>query len=250
MSTFFKDLFFSLTSRLGLPQDRAVILMYHSVSDWKHFTTVSPQNFERQMAYIVAKKIPVISLLELVRRLKAKEPLGGAIAITFDDGYRDNFTAAYPILKKYNFPATVFIETDLIGESYDDVPHMTTGEMQQMSDLIEFGAHTKSHPKLAELSAAEAREEIVGSKKILEEILHTPCTLFACPFGNYNQETLSLLRDARFEAAVTVKEGTVGLASDPLELPRVSIDSSTTFAQFKGKLSTAIDVYQSLKIWK
>lgn len=247
MNRLLKQLYFLLVPKPRLPQDRAVILMYHSISDWEHFTSVSPARFKEQMEYLAEHRYPVIALSELVRRLKAREPLRGAVVITFDDGYRDNLTAAYPILKKYAFPATVFIETGLIGESYDDVPHLTREEMRSMADLVEFGAHTDSHPKLRSLSKPEQREEIVASREAVERIMGKPCPLFAYPFGNYGPDTLKIMHEAEFEGAVTVREGTVGAGDNLFELPRVSIDSSTTMVQFKGKLSTAIDRYEARK---
>ncbi len=249
MKAFIKQLFFLLAPKPRLPENRAVILMYHSVSDWDHFATVSPADFEKQMAYLAAKKIPVVSLSELARRHARSESLGGAAVITFDDGYRDNYTAAYPVLRRFGFPATVFVESGLIGRDNNGIPHMNADEMRQMSDLVELGAHTKSHPKLANLSPEEAHGEIEHSKQAVEAALGKPCTLFAYPFGNYNQGTISIVRGLGFDAAVTVKEGTVCRESKILELPRVSIDRSTTFAQFKGKLSTTVDWYERLKLW-
>jgi peptidoglycan/xylan/chitin deacetylase (PgdA/CDA1 family) len=249
MKTILKNIFFALAPK-RLPGDRAVVLMYHSISEWDHYATVTPANFERHMAYLAAKKIPVISLSELARRHGRGEPLGGAVAVTFDDGYRDNYTAAYPILRRFGFPATVFVESGLIGQDSGGVPHLSADEMKQMSDLVECGAHTKSHAKLTALSPEEAYAEAEGSKQAVEAALGKPCTLFAYPFGNYNQSILSMVRALGFEAAVTVKEGTVGPDSKSFELPRVSIDSSTTFTQFKGKLSTAVDWYETIKVWR
>ncbi len=248
MKTLLKNIFFALVPKWRLSQDRAVILMYHSISDWRHFTTVSPHAFERQMAHLARHTYPVIRLSEMVRRLAAGEPLGGAVVITFDDGYRDNLTAAYPILKQHNFPATIFIESALIDGSYDGMPHLKAEEMRSMEDLIEFGGHTDSHPRLASLSIPEARKEIVGSRQAVERTTGKSCPLFAYPFGNYSPDTLTIMREEDFMGAVTVKEGTVGPDTTPLELPRVSIDSSTSMIQFKGKLSTAIDLYERLKL--
>lgn len=253
MKALFKQLFFLVTPKPRLPADRAVILMYHSISDRPdYFSSVSPVNFERQMRYLADKKYPVISLGEVLRRIKSGESLGGSVAITFDDGYRDNLVVAFPILKKYNFPATIFVTTGLAGTNDKrGLKRMTVEELRMLegSGLVAIEPHTTTHPRLSRLSAEAAREEIEGSKQFLEAALGKRCRFFATPYGDFNDETLQAIHDCGFEAATTVAEGTtMGRGADLFRLPRVSIDRSTTFAQFKGKLSTAVDWYEKLKL--
>jgi len=255
MTGLLKQLFFTLTPKPRLPKNRAVILMYHSVSDTpNYFSAVTPEVFAEQMAYLAHKGYPVISLTELVRRLKAKEQLGGSVVITFDDGYKDNHDIAFPVLKKHNFPATIFVTTDLVGKSDKrNLARMSVEELKglELSGLISIEPHTKSHPKLATLAPAEAREEIVGSKAFLEQALGKKCRFFATPYGSFSEETVRVIQEAGFDAATTVAEHTtVGVGVDFFRLPRVSVDQSTTWAQFRGKLSTAIDWYEKLKIWR
>lgn len=247
MKSLLKQLFFLLAPKPRLPADRAVILAYHSISDREdHFWAVPVREFKRQVAYIAAKKYPVVSLGELVRRLKAGELPGGAVAITFDDGHRDNLTVAFPLLARYNFPSTVFVETDCIGKT-GDIEYMSAEELRNLPALVSVETHTKSHPKLAKLSAGAAREEIAGGKGILERLLGRRCVHLAYPFGSYNEQTVAVARGVGIEAAVTMHEGTVGPESGLLELPRVSVDRSTTRVQFRGKLSRAVDWYEHLK---
>lgn len=248
MKDFLKETFFRLLPKFSLPKERASILMYHSVSARKDFfSTVSPEVFNQQMAYLAAKKREVISLVELVRRLRAQEPLGGSVVLTFDDGYHDNYTTVFPLLKQYNFPATIFVTTDLIGNS----GYCSAEELREMhdSDLVAIEPHTLTHPKLGTLSRANADHEIRESRRVLQEILGTTPTLFAYPYGNFSEETVGLVREMGFAGAVTVAEGTVGSTTDPLLLPRNSVDRSTTFEQFRGKVSRVIDRYESLKAW-
>ncbi len=246
-----KEVFFRLAPKSPLPQDRASILMYHSVSARNdYFMNVEPRDFEEHMAYLMAQKITVIALSELVARLRARTPLGGTVVLTFDDGYRDNYTIASPILKKYGFPATIFVTTDMIGKTDKrGLARLTLDEIKEMhtSGLIEIAPHTKTHPKLATLSMDEVRDEIAGSKRAVEEIIGAAAKTFAYPYGNFNDTTVRIIRECGFDAAFSVEEGTVGQQSDLFALPRSSIDQSTTFAQFKGKVSTTIDHYQALK---
>jgi len=246
-----KDAFLGGLSFLGLPEDRAVILMYHSISPGiDYFMNVEPKEFEQQMKYLADSKRPVISLSELVRRLRNKEPLGSSLVLTFDDGYRDNYEIAFPILKRHNFPATIFVTTGLIGKSDKRaLPRLSVEQLKEMesSSLIDIEPHTVSHPKLATLNAADAKKEIDDAKKIIEELLGKKAAHFAYPYGSYAPETERIVRECGFESATSVREGTVGADSDLLHLSRVSIDSSTTFAQFRGKLSRGVDVYQWTK---
>ena len=246
-----KDAFLGGLSLLGLPADRAVILMYHSIGPHNgYFWNVTAGEFAKQMTYLASTKRSVISLSELVRKLRAHEKLGGMVAITFDDGYRDNYTNAFPILKRYGFPATIFVTTDLVGaKDKRGFARLSLEEMQDMlaSGLVDIQPHSKTHPKLAETSQARAREEVTGSKRAVETLLGIHATVFAYPYGNYNNVTQTIVRESGFEAAATVGEGTVHSRTDPYMLPRNSIDSSTTMAQFRGKVSHAIDHYESLK---
>ena len=246
MKNLFKEIFFRLAPKFSLPKDRASILMYHSISDRKdYFSAVLPEIFNKQMAYLAAKKREVIPLAELVRRARAHEPLGGSVVLTFDDGYRDNYMTVFPLLKQYNFPATIFITTDFIGNP----EYCSAEELREMHDsgFISIEPHTLSHPKLAKLPRADAEREMCESRRVLQEILGTTPTLFAYPYGNFSDETVGLAREMGFAGAVTVEEGTIGPNADPLRLPRNSIDRSTIFEQFRGKVSRTIDWYTWLK---
>ncbi len=102
----------------ALKKGSFTILTYHRISDSDYgdpFLTITPHNFERQIRYLT-KRFKVVSLEELVKHIQSQySTLDDYIAITFDDGYRDNYTNAYPILKKYKVPATIFLTTDFIG---------------------------------------------------------------------------------------------------------------------------------------
>lgn len=255
MKRLLKELFFRLAPSGPLPQDRASILMYHSITDRAgHFNSVAPRAFEQHLAHLARHNVPVIPLGELVRRLQQRIPLGGAVAITFDDGFRNNFQHALPLLKKYGYPATVFVVTDRIGttDAKRGLEYMSADEIKEMeaSELIAIEPHTMSHPKLAALAAAAARNEIEGSRTHIESLLGKRAALFAYPYGNFSDETARIVSECGYDAAVTVEEGTVGPDAPLYRLPRNSIDASTTLAQFKGKISTAIDSLQAVKIWK
>lgn len=232
---------------------RASILMYHSVDTHTNaFFAVSATEFAAQMQFLVKNNYQVITLAELVARIKNGTPLKGEIVITFDDGYKDNFVNAYPVLEQYNLPATIFITTDLIGGvdgrgfkmlSEDDLKEMHS------SGLIDIEPHSMSHPKLAKCSIEKVLHEMQGSKETLEKLLGKTCTLFAYPYGNHNEETVNVVRKLGFIAAVTVEEGVVKLGDDLFRLKRNSIDRLTSWTQFCGKISRVVDRYSTIKSW-
>lgn len=247
-----KDGLFLVLGALWSGSRGASILMYHSIEDKPdHFNSVPPGAFERQMQYLAAHAYEVITLTELVRRMREGKDLTKCIVLTFDDGFRNNYTRAFPILKKFKFPATIFVTTEWIGtrDEKSGLEYLRPDELKEMqaSGVIDIEPHTATHPKLATLSLEEARKEMLDSKKMLENMFGTSKKLFAYPYGNYAEETLHAARECGFEAAVTVREGTVVKGAKLLELPRNSIDRSTSFMQFKGKVSSVIDRYEALK---
>ena len=252
MKSFLKNIFFRFGALFPQRMEgRAAILMYHSVSAaGGYFFTVTPKEFETQMNYLISKGRKVIPLSALVAKLRDHNVLDGEIAITFDDGYQDNYLHAFPVLKKLHLPATIFVTTQLIGGvDKRKTAMLSEAELKEMhaSGLIDIEPHSKTHPKLAKQTQEDAKSEIEGSKKTIEKLLGKTCSVFAYPYGNFNAETAELVRSLGFDAAVTVREGTIVSGDDLFTLKRNSIDRLTTWTQFLGKISRAIDHYHTLK---
>lgn len=237
-----------------LPVKKAAILMYHSVNHNKVFFTVKPENFRKQMNYLYQKKYNIVSLSELVNCLiNKKEILPKTVVLTFDDGYEDNYFNVFPALKRYDFRATIFLATNFVGKKIPNsanipLPALNWQQIQEMhsSGLIDFEPHTKSHPKLNKISLEEARDEILGSKELIEKQLNKICNFFAYPKGNFNEDIKKILKEGSFLGAVTIKEGLVSNNDDPFSLKRNSIDSQVTFSQFKGKLNLSVDIFRKI----
>lgn len=215
--------------------------MYHSVGDNNEFFTVPADEFERQMRYLSDNKFNVISLRQLFEILKNGRPFKRkTIVVTFDDGYEDNYLNGYPILKKYNFPATIFVSTAKIGEAVrarngTELKVLSNGEIKEMSGngLIHFGSHSHNHIKLASLGAADIDKEITESKNILEAMLTGKIFSIAYPSGRINE----LVKDRaskQFELGCGVKRGRVLEGGDMFDMKRNSVDSGVSFTQFKG----------------
>ncbi len=222
----------------------AAILMYHSVDHNKIFFTVKPEDFQKQMAYLFNRKYSVIPLAGLVEIINNKKELPPkTVVLTFDDSFADNYFNVFPILKKYNFSATVFVATDFIGK---EQKNESTGiifktlnwpQLKEMhaSGLIDFEPHGCSHRELTGVSFEAAQKEILDSKKAIEEGLDKKCHFFAYPRGKYNEGIVKILKENGFSSAVTVNPGWAQKTGDLLKLPRQSIDSATGRLQFLHK---------------
>ena len=143
------------------------------------------------------------------------------VIITFDDGYRDFFTDAFPLLKKYDMRATIYVVSDFL----DKPNYLTTDMLKQIATdsagLITIGAHTRRHVSLPLLSKDVAWEEIYGSKTGLETLLKIPVKHFSYPYGSYNQEVEDLVSRAGFATATTTVPGTTHTGSEIFSLSRV-----------------------------
>ena len=215
---------------------KASVLMYHSVVDDNRFFSISPVNFEKQLKFLKKKKFNVIKLSDLAKTIQNKKQIPyKTTVLSFDDGYQDNYSNVFPLLKKYNFSAMIFLITNLIGQK----GYLNWAEIKEMcqSGLVEFGCHTASHPDLTKISIAELKLELQNSRRIIENQLKTSCNYFTYPKGFFNDFVVKEIKDTGYQMALTVQEGNIDFESDIFKLPRLSIDRSTTFAQFLGKIS-------------
>ena len=183
------------------------ILMYHHVGlpEDRSSTNVSLETFENQMEFLKVHRYRVVPLEELVETIKSGKSIpADTVAITFDDGYLDNIQNAFPVLKKMNFPATIFVITRNINE-----PGWLSEEDLKILDEsgISIGAHSVNHAFLKDSPTGDAALEISESKKRLEKILGHPVTLFSYPAGGLNRETPILVEKAGYEGAVTTNYG-------------------------------------------
>ncbi|WP_083856566.1 polysaccharide deacetylase family protein [Nitrolancea hollandica] len=216
------------------------ILMYHYVrpdpgngDTIGQDLSVTPDNFADQLNYLAEHHFTTMTMEELADvRAKRRALPPNPIVLTFDDGYRDFYTYAWPLLREHGFKATSFIITNVV-----DQPHYLTWQMideMQRSGLIEFGSHTLSHRELPSLSDAAAKQEIEQSKQILESHLGHPVRSFCYPAGRISDRDGEFVHNAGYEIAVTTKHGYAKPDQNPLRLPRMRIHGSTTLSQFEG----------------
>ncbi|MBU1043048.1 MAG: polysaccharide deacetylase family protein [Candidatus Omnitrophica bacterium] len=223
-----------------LKKSRTVVLMYHRVGDdiaKDSEITVSNANFDEQMKFL-KNKFKVIDLDSLIDGIgKESDSLSASIAITFDDGYKDNYENAYPILRKYQLPAAIFLVSRLIGNNGEI---LNLEEINIMKDNnIDFGSHTLSHKILADIGIDDARKEVTSSKVELAQLLDREIKYFAYPKGkkrHFNEQVKLAVKEAGYKAAFSTENGEITRGCDVFELKRIGMRNYPLFV-FKVRLS-------------
>lgn len=242
------------------PQKGVPILMYHLISELVSQDVlglcVPPKYFAEQMEFLYKSGYKVIPLENLVECIRKKKDLPEkSIVITFDDGHKDNYTNAFPVLKKFDFPATIFVITDFIGKELvyeSDVKrgvkwyrkHLSWADMEKMSKsgLITFGSHTLAHINLTRVTLEEAERNLLTSKKVLEDRLGREIKLFSYPYGAFDTDVKQLIEKCGYICACITVYGANDRNTDAFELNRIGIYSTeVTLREFRKKLVGAFN---------
>lgn len=220
-----------------LLRNAAVIVTFHRVQDGAGSDplTMGVREFERYCRFF-KEHFRVVPLLDLADKLAGGHPLHRSLAITFDDGYRDNFENAAPVLEKLSLPATFFLVTQWVGtdivpwwdrEQGVRHPWMTWSNVRVLYEKgFDIGAHTRTHVDLGRVDSQEARHEIFGARAELEQRLGGAVESFAYPYGgrdNLTSENRELVKAAGFRCCCSGFGGTNGPDTDPFSLLRVPI---------------------------
>lgn len=246
---------FWLGVRRGMDRDRWLrtiggtpVLMYHGFTDsGERDRYLQPKrSFDRQMKLLALLRYQVIPLDQLALALREGTLLPRrAVAITIDDGYRDNLEVAHPILRRRGFPATIFLVSSRLGAESDWSkrgasawrPLLTPAQVKQMrAEGVRFGAHTRTHPRLPDAADDAIGGEIGGSREDLERLLDESVDTFAYPYGGIDERAVAAVEDAGFLAACSVEPKLANLGSDPLQIPRIEVRSSDSLPSFLRKL--------------
>ena len=182
------------------------------------------KRFVKQMAFLKKEGFVFYTASEMIEHYQERGsfPVRG-LALTFDDGWKDNYENAFPVLREYGIKATIFLISSCIGqvsakaqaEGESARAHLSLAEIQAMSEHgIEFGSHTLNHKLLHQVSQDEIKEEVEESKKGIERLLYKPCKVFAYPGGHFNTQARQAVADAGYLAAFT----TTYAAGDTLDL--------------------------------
>jgi len=224
------------------------ILFYHRISDERDELAVTPRRFREQMEFLAAEGYKVVGVGRIAELLASGCVPPWTIGLSFDDGYADNAEHALPVLERLRFEATVFLPTAIVDGrasaswygrqpaflSWEDVTGLDGGAFR-------FEAHTVTHPSLVSLSEEDAREEIAGSKRELEEKLGRPVEVFSYPAGLYGARDRRLVEEAGFRAAVTTEPGPNLPDGDPLLLRRIQVDPRDSLLDFRARIGGGHD---------
>jgi peptidoglycan/xylan/chitin deacetylase (PgdA/CDA1 family) len=218
-------------------RSKMVIVAFHRVNDAlpEDDMTHSSATFEKYCEFL-RTHFKVVPLSNQVAGCNAANDLGGTLSITLDDGYRDNFEVAAPILRRLNLPATFFVITGFMGTQtvapWDRHLIRQPGWMDWdqlrllASQGFEIGCHTDSHIDLGTADAETVRSDLLVSKQKLDKQLGRPVQLFAYPFGgrhNISEQSRRLVREAGFTCCVSCYGGANALTASPFNLNRIPI---------------------------
>ena len=217
------------------------ILIYHSVRPHspaelalQRYYDVAPGAFENQLRYLKEHGYTVISLDYLGIALDQNITLPPkSVVITFDDGWRNQYSYAFPLLRKYGYTATFFIFTDAIGRDN----FLTWDQIRVVNNSgMTIGGHTRTHPYLFELTNMDSlRQEIIGGKRIIEDQIGHSIQEFAYPFGQYDDRIIGVVKEAGYQFARSTHRSVYNAKSDLFTLKGVEITDD--FDQFVADLN-------------
>lgn len=225
MNKYFFLLFcFSMSSILAKPtKDKYVVsFVYHRFGDSRYpSTNVSLVDFEAHLQFLKTQKFQVLTLSQAADYLQNDAPAQKTAVITIDDGYKSFYKNGLPLLEKYGFVATVFVNTETIGGS----DYMNWAAIKDASARgIEIGNHTHSHAYFLNQPAMERyinfEQELILSQNLIAEHLGKKPTAFAYPYGEFDPKMKEIVKSVGFKVAAAQYSGVIHGASDLLKCPR------------------------------
>lgn len=208
------------------------IVMLHQVTPHEAASGMNmpPQKFEQLLQYLAKKETHFCFVSELDQYRGQKN----VVALSFDDGFLDNYQYAYPLIKKYKAKATIYLATQIEG-----IDKLNTQQIHEMSDsgVIEFGAHTQHHVNLLKLDDEEAYQEIQNSKRDVEALVGR-CPSFAYPFGRFNEKHQQMAKEIGFKNAVSTRKKVEAYTElNQFNIPRVSTHGAMNALQMRIALA-------------
>ncbi|MFY9614270.1 MAG: polysaccharide deacetylase family protein [Candidatus Dormiibacterota bacterium] len=232
-----------------IPAGHVPVLMYHYIrlnpnprDVVGRNLSVSPDHFTQQMQFAHDHGFKTITLEQLYAAVAAGKKLDRrTMVLTFDDGYEDFYTTAWPVLKQNGFTATSYVVGDFVGKP----GYMTWDQVDELDRAgIEIGAHSLTHPDLTRQTPAALDAQVAGSKAILEQHLGHPVYEFCYPAGRFNPAVLANVHRAGYHDATTTVPGVFESMPTAYYWPRVRIESIDTLPSFSQKLASGFADYQ------
>jgi peptidoglycan/xylan/chitin deacetylase (PgdA/CDA1 family) len=247
------------------PQRAIPILMYHSISDLDdsdrhpyYRTRTTVKMFEQQVRFLRQNRYRTVSVTEAFRRTQTAKAAEKLVGITFDDGYKDFYTNAFPILSHYGYSATVFLPTAYIGQAsrqFNGAECLTWSQARELRTAgVEFGSHTVTHPQLRNVTTDQMRTELRRSKDDIEEKLGERVEAFAYPYAfpetdlAFVDRLRGALQENDYCSGVTTVIGRARPSESPLFMRRLPVNSGDDPRFFQTKLEGGYDWLHSLQL--
>jgi peptidoglycan/xylan/chitin deacetylase (PgdA/CDA1 family) len=223
------------------------ILAYHTIANYRQVlpagVNTSVEDFKSHMDYLYRRGYQIIPLEKMVSHIVNGKTLGNnCLSITFDDGYEDHVLHAYPILKRYGFPATIFLTVKHINGYWESekadggkIKALSRDQILEMRNggLIKFGSHGYSHTNFLCANRGEKEIEITESKTYLEDLLVEDVSFISYPFGTCDEETKDIVRKAGYKAGFSIWNR----KPDIYSIPRIPLHSHDGMKRFCFKIS-------------
>ena len=227
------------------------ILTYHSLDSSGSVISVSPQTFWRQMEWLARSGTPVVPLSRI-------RETPGAVALTFDDGFRNFFEEALPVLAEHRFPVTVFVVSSHCGGRNDwagqsaGIPILELMDWPQLVEAVrhgvDLGGHTATHPRLTEIGDERVREELRVCRSEIEQRAGCRVVHFAYPYGSCDQRVHRLAAE-QFDLACGTALDYTGPRSDTFELPRLDAYYLRSLRWFEAMQTAQGRMYLAGRRW-
>jgi peptidoglycan/xylan/chitin deacetylase (PgdA/CDA1 family) len=231
--------------------ERFTILMYHMICEPQSAKEARyacpPQRFRQHIQQIRAQGFQAISLKHVALAIAGKAELPDkAIVVTLDDGLEDNYSHAFPVMAEFDIPATIFLTTGYIagqnswiqGEGFPGKAMLSWTQIKEMARHgIDFGSHSVTHPRLSTLQKTASLAEIHNSKQEIEDQLGRTCEHFAYPYGDFNEQTTELVKEAGFTLACSTRSGFNNRERNPFALHRIEVYGTDPRWKLKQKIT-------------
>ena len=236
-----------------MPKKRVPIIVYHSVDESGSCISMSVSEFTGQMEYIKKNGYKTLTAGNLADNLRKgiKMP-DRSVVLTFDDGFENNYSVVFPILKNLGLTATIFLTTDYLSkkctwDKKDDIPDLPLLSWDMVREMskhgIDFQSHTATHPHLPLLSDDIIKNELRKSRLAIEDKIGTKCDILCYPYAEFDARIVNILRDEGFIAAFAGHPD----YEDIYSIRRVGSAQFNSMPAFKTALVGTFPMYYSLK---
>ncbi len=230
---------FYLLDTLSNQKTKLFILCYHGVADdtWRY--SVNPETFKKQILYLIKKGYTPISLDAIIPLLKGEEKLkNNSFVVNIDDGYKDIYQLKN-FFKETQITPAIFLLSDTKNANRKELT--TEREFLNKNEILDLknegwiiGSHGATHSDFWALTDEEITKEVIDSKHILEKELNINIKYFAYPRGRYNDKILDAIKKAGYTLGLSMNDGFIDSKTNPLLIPRVGVDRTHTFSEFKS----------------